>query len=355
VVGRTGVTRPTGALVLDFSSALYLGLRHASHELAPWSQLTLGAPAALIEPTEARLAATKLARLAGCESATICRSSLHALLDLIPIFADARTTSLLVDSGVYAVSQWAVELAVARGASADRIRHYDPEDAWVTAHRYADAGRRPVIVLDGSCPGCGRTAPIAHYLEVAKQFGGRVVMDDTQAFGLAGPEGGGSLRETVATDAAPALVVASLAKAFGAPVAFVGGSAQDIARFVRRSETRVHLSPPSMADLHAALHALHVNAVEGDARRAYLRDRIQQLQRGLADLSAPSGMTPVQPVPTGRLTPGRMYQRLLAAGVRGVLHRSCDGRPRVSLILTAMLTPSDIDRAVQTIWRCIGA
>ncbi len=35
--------------MLDFTSALYLGLRHGSRSLAPWDQLTLGTPAALEE------------------------------------------------------------------------------------------------------------------------------------------------------------------------------------------------------------------------------------------------------------------------------------------------------------------
>jgi 8-amino-7-oxononanoate synthase len=33
--------------LLDFTSALYLGLRHESRSLAAWRQLTTGGPAAL--------------------------------------------------------------------------------------------------------------------------------------------------------------------------------------------------------------------------------------------------------------------------------------------------------------------
>ena len=34
--------------VLDFTSALYLGLQHPSRSLRPWRQFTTGAPAALV-------------------------------------------------------------------------------------------------------------------------------------------------------------------------------------------------------------------------------------------------------------------------------------------------------------------
>jgi len=39
--------------VLDFTSALYLGLRHPSGSLRPWARFTLGVPAALAAPPEA--------------------------------------------------------------------------------------------------------------------------------------------------------------------------------------------------------------------------------------------------------------------------------------------------------------
>jgi 8-amino-7-oxononanoate synthase len=36
--------------VLDFTSALYLNMQHASRDLPGWEQLTLGKPAALEAP-----------------------------------------------------------------------------------------------------------------------------------------------------------------------------------------------------------------------------------------------------------------------------------------------------------------
>ena len=36
--------------MLDFTSSLYLGMRHASRDLRPWDSLTRGMPAALVPP-----------------------------------------------------------------------------------------------------------------------------------------------------------------------------------------------------------------------------------------------------------------------------------------------------------------
>ena len=43
------------------------------------------------------------------------------------------------------------------------------------------------------------------------------------------------------------VVGASLAKAFGAPLAMLAGSAAVVGEFERQSATRVHCSPPSVA------------------------------------------------------------------------------------------------------------
>ena len=68
--------------MLDFTSSLYLGFRHASHELRPWAQLTTGAPAALVEPATATHVAQRLAALQGCQRATLATSSLHLFWDV---------------------------------------------------------------------------------------------------------------------------------------------------------------------------------------------------------------------------------------------------------------------------------
>jgi 8-amino-7-oxononanoate synthase len=68
--------------VLDFTSALYLAMRHPSWSLRPWPQLTTGSPGALVAPPGAENVAAELARLVGCEAATLVPSTLHVNLDL---------------------------------------------------------------------------------------------------------------------------------------------------------------------------------------------------------------------------------------------------------------------------------
>jgi len=66
-----GKTRKSEATMLDFTSALYLGLHHPSETLRPWAQLTTGRPAALQAPPGAESITASLVRLLRCEGATL--------------------------------------------------------------------------------------------------------------------------------------------------------------------------------------------------------------------------------------------------------------------------------------------
>src|SRR5262245_51588111 len=112
--------------MLDFTSALYLGMRHGSRSLEPWDQLTTGRPAALVSPPGARQVSQALAVLQGCESGTLATSTLHLFWDLFGMLAGERV-AIYPDAGIYPISQWGVERAAARGAPVRKFPHHDAE------------------------------------------------------------------------------------------------------------------------------------------------------------------------------------------------------------------------------------
>lgn len=343
--------------MLDFTSALYLGLNHAHAELRPWSQLTLGKPAALSSPPASETLADQLAQLIGCERATLGASTLHLFWDLFGQLSREHI-AIYVDAGTYPIARWSVERALARGALVRGFKHHDVRALQTALLRDRVHGRMPVIVTDGFCPGCGRHAPLRAYLDSVRAYAGRLIIDDTQALGIYGRSvrsgpygsgGGGSLRWFAINDE-HVLVISSLAKGFGVPIAVFAGSAKAIAHFTQHSETRVHCSPPSLAMLHAAEHALIVNAGQGDWLRDQLAQRVRYFRARLSELSlsADGGWFPVQ---TLRLEPEQIvidvHERLRGAGIETVLHRDRDGSgPRLSFILTTRQRRSEIDRAV---------
>jgi 8-amino-7-oxononanoate synthase len=345
----------------DFTSALYLGLRHASASLPGWPALTLGRPAALTEPCGAREVAAALAQLQGTAAATLLPSTLHLFWDLLRQFAQRARTALLLDAGAYPILHWAAEGAAAAGAQVRRFAHHDAAALAPLAAQARRAGLRPLIVCDGFCTGCNRAAPLTAYAHIAADAGGTLVIDDTQALGVLGHSpcsacpyghgGGGSLRWH-GLHGAPMLVGASLAKGFGAPLAALSGEAAQIERFVADSQTRVHCSPPSVASLQAAHAAFAANASAGARWRARLLQLVQRLRARVmrAGLDAIGTLPfPVQSF-VSRHAPGaeafaRLLQRLHAGGVRALLTRGCQGlAPRLSFIVTARHSAAQIDR-----------
>jgi 8-amino-7-oxononanoate synthase len=192
---------------------------------------------------------------------------------------------------------------------------------------------------------------------MAREAGGYVVLDDTQALGVLGPAGGGSLRKS--GEAGDDMVlVASLAKGFGVPIAMLGGSAVLIGSFRERSETMTHCSPPSIPSLRAAEHALALNTVQGD----HLRDRLMGLLRRFRQalsrrrLHTTGGMFPVQTIACPGESAQMLYDELLKRGVRAVLHKDrSSSAARVSLIITAGHSTEAIDCASAAVIEAVAA
>jgi 8-amino-7-oxononanoate synthase len=340
--------------VADFTSSLFLGMTHESGALR-WNELTTGRPAALGRSAAAKAVARDFAALVGCTRAVALTSTLHAFVDLMG--AARRSAPVLYDEGVYPVARWGMERAERRGATVLSFGHHD---AAALAARLAGLprSRPPWVVCDGFCPGCARPAPLPAYLELVRRWGGRLVVDDTQAIGVLGRSpcaaaplgrgGGGSLARFGLTGR-DLVVVASLAKAFGAPMAMMAGARAFVSDFEARSETLLHCSPPSEASLAAAAQALAVNAADGDSLRGRLVARVRAFQRSLAaaGFTASGGPFPMQRMPTGGPRAALRLQAALARrGVRALVQRArCTGETSLTFIVTARHGEADLRTA----------
>jgi 8-amino-7-oxononanoate synthase len=339
---------------LDFTSSLYLGFWHEGSSLKSWSQLTSGKPAALFELAGSGAITRRLAKLQGCDEAALARSTLHLFWDLFGIIAGERI-AIFQDDGTYSIARWGIERAEAQGIPVYRFPHKDVGALRRLLQR-GSANRRPVVVSDGICTACGCMMPVRAYYEAAQQAGGLLVIDDTQALGILGTRqdpaapyghgGGGSLRhQNVFGEGV--IVISSLAKGFGVPLAVLSGSHDLVQKFKARSETRIHCSPPSAADIHATQQALDLNTTNGDDFRLRLAQLVQQFRQRLAEagFSAEGGLFPVQTLRLpDRLNPGQVHRDLLDLGIRTLLRRGCRGGSRLSLILTARHRVDDVTK-----------
>lgn len=353
--------------MLDFTSALYLGLEHPSGSAAPWDALTLGRPAALQAPPGAIEVGAQLAALQGCEAATLLPSTLHLFFDLFGVLSQ-HDTAIYIEEKTYAIAGWGVQRGAALGTP---VRSFPFGDAAALENLIRRAGRsrrRPLIVCDALRPGSDSQAPLARYAALAERHGGYLVLDDTQGLGVLGRRtrsglspglgGGGSLRHH-GLSCSRIIVGASLAKGFGVPMAALSGSRALVRLFEAQSQTRVHASPPSVAVIHAARHALALNRRCGDALRQRLWLRIRQFRNRIARLSlaATGSEFPVQSLVFGRgIDAVALHAGLLQRRVRAVLQRSeQEGAPRLSFLLTAAHSAECIDRAVDALAQALRA
>jgi 8-amino-7-oxononanoate synthase len=317
-----------------------------------------------------------LAALVGAEAAAVGRSTLHLFHDLGRALADGpggrrgRPARVLVDAGAYPIAHWGLASAAVPVAE---VAHHDPAALHRSLARAGGSGR-PVVVADGVCPSCGTPLPVAAYLAALRPHGGLLVLDDTQGIGLLGagpgpgrPWGRGGGGTGAWSGAGPAgsprlppdlVVIASLAKAFGAPLAAMAGPRGFVDLVAGASETRVHSSPPSAADLGAALRALAINRERGDELRRRLLANVARLRRrlGEAGLAPPGRPFPVQTLPPiPGLAAGELHRRLLALGVRAVPIRArCPAGPALALVVTAAHRWEEIESAAAAVVQAAG-
>ncbi len=347
--------------MLDFTSALYLGMQHPSNTLQPWQSLTTGRPAVMNAMTQTSTVANDIAALQGCEAAVIASSTLHIFQDLFTMF-DSRQFTIHVDAGAYPIAKWGVERAMLRGVQVFQFRHHDVKHLRRQLYRASRDGFRPLVVADGLCPRSGEPAPVHELMAEVKKFRGRLILDDTQALGILGHSptaeypfgrnGGGSLRWHRAYGP-EVLLISSLAKGFGAPLATLSGSEAMIRWFKRRSLTRIHCSPPSAANLQAAGNALRINRLDGDRLRQQLYALVNQFKSLLKyfGLSSKGGQLPLQTLrPIPNVDAATLHDQLHRAGVLTLLLRGCRHQgPQLGFLITTRHKKYEIEKAVQAL------
>lgn len=318
--------------MIDLTRAQYLGMAHPSTSLRAWSALTTGRPAVLDRgPVEL---CTRTARLLGSQSATLAPSTLHVVTDLYAALPQ-RVRAIHVDACAYAVTRWGLERARLRGVQVRRFHGVAELEARL---RPGDA-----IVTDAMCMSCRCVKPLRTLARLAQRLDGWLVVDDTQGVGVLGaaptprlPFGRGGAGTLAWCDAPRdrVIVLGSLAKGLGVPLAFLAGSTEVVRWFERESQTRIHASPCSAAPLAALASALDTLERDGDRLRERLLDRVRTF-RDAGRMLAP-GLFPVQTTPPLASATARALQRRLATrGVRTIALAADRDNARIAFIVTA--------------------
>ena len=175
-------------------------------------------------------------------------------------------------------------------AQVTRFRHNDPDDLAKRLRRLADAPGDKIIVVEGIYSMLGDTAPLREFVEVKREWGAYLVVDEAHSLGVLGETGRG-LAEAEGVEADVDFVVGTFSKSLGGVGGFCVSDLDgfDILRVTSRPYMFTASLPPGV--IAGATEALHQLRTRPDLRRQ-LRENAERLYAGLAALGFELGPEP---------------------------------------------------------------
>jgi len=266
--------------------------------------------------------------LQGFEASTFARSTLHALFDIAGAIVSS-SAHLFLEDAAYPILKWFAGSVSAHGALISSFNHHDYSSFESALQQTLCDGKQPIILCDSICSGCWQIAPLRRYIDVLQDSEGILIVDDTHAFGILGHEpdntcpygyGGGGVGQWIGLTTPRLVTVASLAKAFGVPIAAISGSSGIIQKIESSGGARLHCSPPSIVDFDMAEAAFQQNQQIGDVRRAALYSRVVEFREGIGQIGITSlgGFLPAQYLRFGAST-RYIHAKLLSDGYHTLL------------------------------------
>ena len=347
--------------ILDFTSALYLGMYHPRSQLPDWQNLTNGKPSALYDSFLFRHLGHQLAQMQGMETGFLMPSTLHLFWDL---FDQWKNLPIVVfrDAGSYPVSAWGVNRECAKVVD---FAHGHVGQLKRMIKQHLIKGEIPVVLTNGWCPKCGKALPIRAYQQLMRALNGVLLIDDSQSLGILGSRpnnmnpygfGGGGILQWLGLDGQHTILGSSLAKGFGVPLSILSGSQTWIKQLKRESRTRVHCSPPDQATIAAADVALQRNRKEGTHLRKRLYQNVRHFRSHLlqSGLKLNGGFFPVQSISGIHGDKARDWsEQLQKEGVQNVLTANHYGEATITFIIRADHDTKNIRKVSQILGKMI--
>lgn len=239
-----------------------------------------------------------------------------------------------------------------RLCSARRLRYANRDLAELeTRLEEARGARRVLVVTDGVFSMDGSMAPLDGICELAERYGAMVMVDDSHAVGVVGPNGRGTPEHFGVQDRVD-VVSGTLGKALGgASGGYLSGRSEIIDLCRQRSRPYLFSNSLAPAIAAAGLAALELLEESGEPRRRLARNA-SRLRTGLeaAGFTLLPGDHPIVPVMVGDAALAtKMADALLERGVY-VIGFSYPvvpmGQARIRVQLSAAHSDEDVDRAV---------
>ncbi|WP_207461662.1 pyridoxal phosphate-dependent aminotransferase family protein [Azospirillum sp. SYSU D00513] len=156
----------------------------------------------------------RLADFYGRRSAMVFTTGYQANLGILSTVA-GPDDHILIDADSHASIYDGCRLG---SAKVTRFRHNDPDDLARRLRRMKDLPGNKLIVVEGIYSMLGDAAPLKEFVEVKREWGGFLLVDEAHSMGVLGAKGRG-LAEQVGVEADVDFIVGTFSKSLGA----VGG------------------------------------------------------------------------------------------------------------------------------------
>jgi 8-amino-7-oxononanoate synthase len=311
-----------GRRLINFSSNDYLGLANDPllREVASAAirEFGVGAGASrLISGTQSphlRLERV-LAKWKGTEAALCFSSGYAAALGTIPALV-TKNDVIVLDKLCHASLIDGAKLSgsILRVFPHNHLGKLESHLEWA---RREYPGGRVLIITESVFSMDGDLAPLGELIELKKQFGALLMLDEAHAVGVIGPNGRGLAAAEGLNDDVD-VQMGTLSKALGASGGYICGSPNLIEWLINRARSFIYSTAPPPAIAAAASAAIDFLASpEGEERRLLLRKKINLMQELL-----PAGMlNKKSSAPSSAIFPWRVGDEQAALNLASTLQR----------------------------------
>jgi len=287
-----------------------------------------------------------MARFYGRKHAMTFTTGYQANLGLLSTLV-GRGDHLLLDADSHASLYDGARLG---HAEVIRFRHNDPDDLRKRLARLKGSPGKQLIVAEGIYSMLGDTAPLREFVEVKREMGAYLLVDEAHSLGVLGDKGRG-LAEAEGVEDDVDIIVGTFSKSLGAIGGFCVSDMDDfeVMRVVCRPYMFTASLPPSV--VASTLEALR--RVEGEpALRHRLTLNARHLYEGLKALGFAVGpqASPIVAVACpDQPTAVAIWKALLAKGVYlnlALPPATPDARPLLRSSVSAAHTPAQLDQVL---------
>lgn len=285
----------------------------------------------------------ELAAFYGKRDAIVFSTGYQANLGLLAALAGPDDV-VLIDADCHASIYDGCRLG---GAETIRFRHNNPDDLAKRMRRLGKRAADALILVEGIYSMLGDRAPLKEIVDVKREFGGYLLVDEAHSMGVLGERGCG-LAEELGLLADADFIVGTFSKSLGGAGGFCVSDHPELDLIRYSSRPYIFTASPAPAMIASTRQALRTLAT-GSHLRQRLHENAARLHAGLTALGYTLGAAPspvIAVVLQGKLEALQFWNKLLELGVYVNLMLPPATPNGVSLIrcsVSAAHTPEQID------------